>query len=258
MRVCKQAWPTVDLSSDRFAEFIAKRGVVPADDAASLERARDLYIACACIDGDKRAHSAFDREYLTRLDATIARTVGDSRVSDVKQSLREKLFLSTPERPAKLGDWSGRGDLLKWLRAVAVRLSIDLVRSDKGDVELDDELERRLVEPGGDPELERLKSAYRDEFRAAFRSALESLDARSRALLRHYYVDGLNLEALASRFRVHASTISRSLEKTRRDLMNATRAAFAEKLSMTQIELESVIRMIDSRLEISLAPLLRV
>jgi len=55
-------------------------------------------------------------------DDVLARIDGSAAFRDeVCQRLREKLFVSTPARRAKIFEYSGKGSLASWLRTVALR-----------------------------------------------------------------------------------------------------------------------------------------
>ena len=147
-------WPTVQLAPEAFVPWIASR--IPAD-APSVEaglarlRLTDLYIACACATGDRTAIGVFDATFI----ATAPRAS-----EDVKQALREKLFVAEPGRRPRIVDYAGRGDLRRWVRAVAARMEIDAQRRVR-ETPVDAALLEALVEPGPSPQLAQLKKESR-------------------------------------------------------------------------------------------------
>ena len=109
----------------------------------------------------------------------------------------------------------------------------------------------------GDVELSYLKASYRAAFKTAFQEAFMSLEARDRTLLRYQLVDGLRLEQIAAIFGFSRATAARRLQDVRDNLRRATRRALAESLDLSGIELESMMALVDSQLEVSITRLLR-
>src|SRR5205823_4239280 len=142
----------------------------------------------------------------------------------------------------KIADYAGRGDLDGWIRTIARREVLQLVEPARAPIEdsyaaLDD-----------DPEVELMKRRYGPRFKAAMSAALASLPDDTRVLLRRYYLEGLGVEQIAALDGVAISTVSRRLDKARRTLHDATRAALATELAVADAELDSILRLIDSRM----------
>ena len=109
-----------------------------ADDALAALRAADLYLACACADGDRAALVAFDRHYMREVDIALARMrMPAPRVADVKQLVRQRLFVGDGV-PGKIVEYGGRGDLRRWVRSVAVRTCLNDLRKGKHEVLTDE------------------------------------------------------------------------------------------------------------------------
>jgi len=102
-----------------------------------------------------------------------------------------------------------------------------------------------------------LKQLYRGEFRAALAAALAGLPDRSRAVLRLRFVDALELSQIGRLYRVHESTASRWISSALEDIAAATRAQLVARLAMTPDTAESVARMVQSGLDLSVARLLQ-
>lgn len=111
--------------------------------------------------------------------------------------------------------------------------------------------------PAADPALELVKQQSRDEFATAFRAAVAALAPRDRRLLRHQLLDGLDLDAIAKLFDVHRTTASRWLAAARDQLLAGTRAQLASRLAMSAGEVDSLLRLVHSRLDVSLEKVLR-
>jgi RNA polymerase sigma-70 factor (ECF subfamily) len=159
-------------------------------------------------------------------------------------------------RPEILG-FSGRGDLRGWVRVLAVRQALQRQYRARREVPVaDDELLRSAV-VSGTSELEHAKQKYHKEFKRAFESALRALPDRERTLLRQHHVDGLTIDEIGTLYRVHRSTAARLLARVRVRLLETTRLSMMSELDIAPDDLDSIIRMIRSQIEISLRGLRR-
>ena len=91
----------------------------------------------------------------------------------------------------------------------------------------------------------------------AFRDALRSLGVRERSLLLYQVVEGLSVEEIAVLYRVHRVTVSRWLGATRARLLKTTRQNLMQRLHIGDLEVESLLRLINSQMEITLDRCLR-
>lgn len=253
LAVGRAAMPTVSLSAEDFVSYLAER--LP-ENATSVEELRalrigDLFLACACARGDTLAITLFDSRHLANIGAAL-RSRDATTETELKQVLREKLFVSYDGARPKIADYSGRGDLASWVRVVAVRTALNLARGTRHEVPLDEDA--LLAErTGAGVEVERLKVLYRAEFADAFREALGTLSARDRNMLRQHYVDGLTMEQIGTAYRVHRITVLRRLEQARRTLGKETYRLLATRLRLSRTELDSIMRLIRSQLDVSLS-----
>jgi RNA polymerase sigma-70 factor (ECF subfamily) len=243
-------WPGLELDESAFAAFVAERDLDEAD--IDGDRAADLFLACACaaaIDGAADRFVAAFRGDLERATARL-QTPGVS-ADDAHQELLRRLLVGDAG-PAKIASYAGRGSLRSWVRAVAARAVIDLHRRGGGvrEVGVDEPLIDSLVATS-DPEIDYLKHHYRSEFRAAFEVAVARLDARARNHLRHVFVDQLGVDQLASLYSCHRSTAARRVAAARDALLAETRAVLIDRLEVSEDELDSIMRLIDSRFEVS-------
>jgi RNA polymerase sigma-70 factor (ECF subfamily) len=254
LQAARAAWPSIELDDAVFVAHLAARWPESATLAEWLSQAHasDLYLTCACGRGSAAALAAFDRAHLVSVADYLARSRPDaSFVEDVRQALREKLFVAPAH---KIEEYSGRGSLGGWTRALAVRTAIDLRRR-RGErlPELRDHKPAAI-----DPELGYLAEHYRGEVEAAFRHALSLLDREQRTLLRMHFVDEVTLDELARLRKVHRATIARHLAAARRAILDETRNHLRERFSLTSEELNSLVKLVRSRLNVSLAQLLVV
>lgn len=257
LRAARLAWPTVDLPASAFAAHVAAKASGKASRALEQLHTDDLYLACACARGDPYAIAAFEAHCMGAVDDALARQrVAADTVFEIKQLLRERLLVGA-ERPPRIADFGGRSTLRSWLFVMATREAFAIKRRAQREVAIEDESPLYSFVSRGESELEHFKARHRDAFKQAFDLALRSLPARDQTLLRQHVLDGLTIDQLASLYRVHRSTSARSLERARKAVLASTRARLREQLGVASTELDSILRMIRSRLEVSLSGLLR-
>jgi RNA polymerase sigma-70 factor (ECF subfamily) len=241
----RRAWPEVALEREIFVRYVEER----APGSAEGLRADELYIACACARGDERAMREFDRRYLSEIPSFLARVRPSAHlVDDVRQLVRETLFVQ-----GKIKQYSGRGSLVSWLRVVTLRVTSNLRRGDRANVEL----QEALPAPGIDPELGAIHRRYGESFQVALRDALTGLGAEERTLLRLHYLDGLNIDKIAIVFNVSRATIGRRIVAVRERIVEETHRLLRDRLGATPGELASLLRVVRSNLAMSLSVVLR-
>ena len=262
----QEAWPALRVDPELFVVELAGRlhQRPPKRGAAQwFEHVRpdDFTLALGCAEGDAAAIEAFERHFRADLDKLISRYEGPRLLGDdLLQSLREKLFVDTDVRPAKIRDYSGQGFLQNWLRGTGARTCIDLLRSaSRRDREQNQDDQRLMEIPdvGPDLELDFLKREYREQFKEAFAAATQDLSSRQRNLLRQHFVFQLTMEQMGKLYNVHPSTVSRRVTKAREALLSATRERLMESLKVNRDEFDSIMRMIRSRIDLSLTRLLQ-
>jgi len=249
----RATWPTVELPTDVFLKFLAERvGPEESDLLACLNQLRtaELYLACGCVLGDPRAVAAFERAFIPSVDSYLAGTgMSDVSRDELRQSLRERVLVAREDQPPKIALYSGRGPLGAWLRMVTVRLATDLLRQRTG--------ERRdpdVTVPieAADPELRYLKERYRPEFEAALEEACRRLSPHDGTVMRLHFVDGTPLSAIARMYNVSARTVQRWVAAAQTQIVNDVRGRLTKKLALTSSELDGLLALVASRLNISL------
>ena len=249
----RAAWPGIALDDEAFLAYVGER--VPAEEAGRALRAvhaEDLWLACACARGDERALEAVDRR-LAEVGPAVARLDGTGvTVDEVKQLLRQRLFVAEPGARPRIADYSGRGPLSAWLRVAAVRTALDLRRRDQKEAPADARDLDEVAHAADDPELDLIKSRYREEFREAFHGALSGLTSQERNVLRLHVLDGLNIDQIGAIYRVHRATVARWIARSRESLLVETRRRLREKLKLQSGEFESLMGLVQSQLDISL------
>ncbi|HEU4410222.1 MAG TPA: sigma-70 family RNA polymerase sigma factor [Polyangiaceae bacterium] len=266
IEAARAAWPDVELSDEAFVRFVASKLPVVTEVEESLRalHTADLYLACGCARGEARALARFELACGPPIERALDRLrVPTQQRVEIRQQVRQRLLAPRPNLeggaplPPRIADFSGRGSLGSWVRVVAAREAVERVRRQGREQPTeDDELARRL-EPDAGPELVHLKQLYRDEFKAAFAEAIAALPKRDRALLRQHALDGLSIDRLAALYDIHRATAARRVEAARRAVFEQTRLSLGRRLRVSAEELDSVMRLIRSRLDVTLGPLLR-
>jgi RNA polymerase sigma-70 factor, ECF subfamily len=174
----------------------------------------------------------------------------------VLQALRGQLLVGVGGALPRISEYAGHGDLRGWLRVSVVRSALKVLRRNNAGAfeDVDAVLEARSSDD--DPELSYMKSLYRDAFRAAFRAAFDELAAREKNMLRQHFADGLTIDDLGRLYNVHRATAARWLQKARESLLAGTRREFTQRAGITARECESVLRLVQSRFDVTLRSLL--
>jgi RNA polymerase sigma-70 factor (ECF subfamily) len=262
VEAAESAWPDVKLSRAAFLRFLAERFEAgERDPVAALAKvhAADLYVTCGCVEGDVRALAGFERRFLPPISSYLSRKDSLSGFTDdVKQALRTRLLLRGDRLLPRLASYNGRGPLGGWLRMVATRIAVDLRREAgaRDGHRADGELASSLRAPTPDPELDYLKLRYRKELQAAIRSTLAALDARGANVLRLHFLDGMTIGAIATVYRVSWRSVHRWLTEARTRILTETRQLLAGRLRLSSTEIDSLMDLAGSQLEVSLHRLL--
>ncbi|WP_224372373.1 sigma-70 family RNA polymerase sigma factor [Hyalangium versicolor] len=245
-------WPSLLLGTERFMRHLARHLPEGSGEALRQLHVADLYLACACAEGERLALHAFEQHILQRVPSRLG-ALPEATVDEVLQVLRERLLLGRGEAPPRIADYSGRGSLLAWVRIIAARIVGELA-SQQGRRELFIEppevLARMLSE--GDPERELLREDSRQVLAEALRKALAALPERERALLRLHHLHGLTMDRLAAMYRESRSGVARRVAQARERLMELTREELAVRLKLGGAEVESLLGLVQSRLDLSL------
>jgi len=250
----RRAWPDLPLSPEAFASHLAARA--SSGEPLQGEHAADLYLACACAARVRGAVDAFERVHMGRVGGYLARMrPSPTFVDEVRQVVREKLFVGKDGASPKIGEYTGHGALASWLRVIALRAAIDLRR--RGGDAVNDGGRAQADPASDDPELGYVKQRYRQAFNDAFRDAVRALAAEQRELLRLHFVEGRTLDQLATTFGVHRATIARKLAAARQAVAEEARRLLRTGLGASEAELASLAGMMQSQIDLSLPGLLK-
>jgi RNA polymerase sigma factor (sigma-70 family) len=159
----------------------------------------------------------------------LKRSANAPEAEELADSLFAELYgLSVEKRGSLLRYFHGRSTLKTWLRAVMAQRHVDKIRAERKFKELgeedgsDGEALRGTATPtlqvqAGDPHRER----YLRLFTGALQTALKNLDAQSAERLRMYYAEEKKLAEIGRALGEHESSVSRHLEKARKELREA-------------------------------------
>lgn len=246
-------------------------------------QAEDLFMALACANGSERGWWEFDQQHRAYLER-VARHLASSEANaqDVVDTVYVELYgtrVVDGERVSKFATYSGRGSLRGWLRTVIWHSLVDLHRTSRDEVSLDEMTENvgegraqaSFAEPSLGGEEEMLDHLTRERYRKATLSAIENsfaeLEDHEKLLLLYYHVENLKLREIARMVessasplrgwfqrksanreknpasRIHESTIMRWLEKTYSKVLKSFRAELTDKINLKDEEIELCMKL---------------
>src|SRR5271154_2297488 len=215
----------------------------------------DFALACACSEGQEAAWDFFVdhyRGYLRRCAGAMLRCGSETpQARELADSLFAELYgLADGRRGSSslFRYFHGRSSLKTWLRAVLAQRHVDGIRATRRFDSLDEEdgagrlavadgaggTERRqknsmraTTEPAVGP-LAIAPDPYREKYIALFcdalQGALQRLDAADRRRVCLYYAEGKKLAEVGRLCGEHESSVSRNLERIRRELRASVEA----------------------------------
>jgi RNA polymerase sigma-70 factor (ECF subfamily) len=205
-------------------------------------RLADLALACACSAGNSAAWDDFVAQYRPELYRAARAIAGESGARELADSLYAELFgLREKEgRRKSLFDYfHGRSKLGTWLRAILAQRHVDDFRRARKTDSLDDaddgEQSNEPVAANTAPDPEREK--YLVIMQAALTTVLTTLAPGDRLRLAYYYVEELTLAQIGKLLGEHEATVSRKLERTRREVRQQVEAALLKEKKLSEAQL---------------------
>lgn len=215
----------------------------------------ELALARAIAAGEPAALGEFETAYLSPVRSTLrAMGLDAADIADIEQTVRLKLLVAEAGVPARIVAYAGHGKLGGLVRVAAVREALSLLRRRKPTTN-EDWLEE-LSSPEDDPALARLKAQHRDAFKAAFEEAVRRLEPREHTLLRLHLVRHQSIDEIGAVYGVHRATAARWVEGAKRSLRTLTTKILGERFELRGPDLERVVALIESRIELSIDRLL--
>ena len=243
------------VSEDRFARALHQSAnhrfgdlTPPASDlAAYLEslHVEDLALACACADGHEAAWEHFVSTYRQDLRRAGCAIAGDASGAELADSLYADLYgLSerSGERRSLFSYFHGRSKLSTWLRAILSQRHVDVVRARRRTESLDeDDVAEKLADPASDPTPDPDRARYGALLSRALSAAVAALDAGHRLRLAAYYLQGLTLAQIGRVTGEHEATVSRKLDRARRDLRAHVERVLRLDFRLTEAQVEACL-----------------
>ncbi len=252
----QRAWPSATLDPAEFASYLAHR--LPPDSKWRRLHTSDLYLAAGCTAGLHTSLTAFEAAFFGDLRPVARRVYADVDLDELGQEVRARLFVREAPRPPRIASYDGRGELRSWFRVAVMRTAINRRRAQRntGVVSVEDELLEAVVPRSHSPELEPYKDEYSVAVRNALVSAIGELTVRHRLVLRYSTVDRLSLQDIGTLLGVHKSSAHRQVALARTKLVEAIRRQLESELNVSGKDLESVILLALSRVEVTLSRVL--
>ena len=237
-----------DLNREVFAAGLlrsAGRQLAYAASPSEIERylgglhIKDLALACACEQGHDGAWEYFVKTYRGYLRASagvILKCPSDSPAAcELADSLFADLYgLREGNRSERslFRYFHGRSSLKTWLRAVLAQRHVDGIRAARRFTSLSEpeESEERAIPQVPQTTVSASHSdPHRERYVALFTRSLEValglLELRDKERLRLYYAEELTLAEIGRKFGEHESSVSRNLERARRELRREVEVA---------------------------------
>jgi RNA polymerase sigma-70 factor (ECF subfamily) len=222
-------------------------------EALTQLHADDVLLALGCAQGEPQALSELDRRIAEVVPRAVSRlSSASSFPEEVRQLLAQRLLVAPAESQVRILDYRGKGPMDRWLRAAAVRVGLNLLESDKSPRQQGESALRGLPDGAPTPERDHLRRRYGPEFKAAVESALAGLSPKERNYLRLHFVEGLTLEQIGAMEGAHKSSVSRWLSRARQTVGVQVRDLLGQRLKLSAEELDSLMGLLQSELELSL------
>ncbi|MEM9193168.1 MAG: sigma-70 family RNA polymerase sigma factor [Myxococcota bacterium] len=253
------AWPGVKVEPAAFVQYLADRAPDLTDPIDALEAMHgvDLFLALACANGDPAAHRHFENAIVVGIGPAVSRIDKDPEfVREVEGEVRIKLLVANPG-PPRISSYLGRGPLRSWVQVAAIRTAYSLKR--KVRKEPSENLDKIADQPfvGDNAELAHIRAESQAVFAEAFEKAMAELDARQRNVLRLYLLDEVSAEAIGRMYQVHRATVARWIARAQATVLSSLQRTFRSELKLSESEFNSLMRLVQSQLHISIATVLQ-
>lgn len=249
----RAAFPKLAVDDEVFTRHLARAvGWIP--DAATLASlvVEDLFLACACLTNVAGAANTLITLHGNVIRHTIERTAGNSNSDEIAQGVISDLIVGSLTSDPEIGNYAVRAPLARWLDVVARRAALRWLRAERKTAGM---AELAAAEPSlgaTAPEIALFRKRYGLDFQRALHGALSKAPESDRAVLRLYLVSGVTVEKIGKMLGVSQSTASRWLARAREDLFSNLTAILKERLRISSGEIESLARLLASRLDLSI------
>jgi RNA polymerase sigma-70 factor (ECF subfamily) len=255
----RAAWPELRVDLGAFVRYAAAR--FDEGQTLSATHAEGLYLACACASGNNSAIAAFRENYGTVMTGVYRRLGFQRNADEITQRVLRTVLVDEGASGPAIARYTGRGSLANWVRVVTVREAYRTTKSERRTSQheiggVDERIMDRAVSDDANPELLHLKRDYRAKFKRSFQAAFDRLTHRERNILRYQYLDGLNLDQIATIYDAGRATVARWRAKARERLLSETRKIMRDEFLVPLEEFDNAMRLIESAMDVSLSRLL--
>ena len=215
------------------SRFATEAGATPQALSAYVDslNLEELALACACAEGQVSAWSFFLECYRPGLRAAARVIAGNDSGEDLSDSIYAELY-GLEERDGcrrSLFDYfHGRSRLSTWLRSILSQRNIDRARATKRIRPLEEVDEAvSAVRPARDP-ADPERRRFAEMAQSALALAIRRLAPPDRLRLSAYYLQRLTLAQIGRSTGEHEATVSRRLDRIRRDLRSVVERLLRE------------------------------
>lgn len=257
----RAAWPEIQVSPDELARIAGLRLSTGSSTRADRPRLdgldpAELYLAAACVRGDRLALVHFRARYFEPLVRSLARMgISAAQCDDVWQILCKRLVVGEAGEAPRIVRYVGAGRLAGLVRVAATRVALNWLEQDRRRAGGDSWIEA-VAAGGSDPELHAMKHQQHADLKQEIEAALDGLGARERMLLRMHFVERLGIDAIARLCSMHRATAARSIARAKRELTDRVRARLIARWNVAAPDLPALGALIDSQVDLSLGRLL--
>ncbi len=207
----------------------------------------DLALALACSAGNAAAWECFVTQFRPELHRAARAIAGGRNAHELADSLYADLYgLRDPHghRKSLFDYFHGRSKLATWLRAVLAQRHVDEMRRARKTEPLEPDAATEAAPPetavsaSGSAAFDTERTQYIETLQVTLTSVLGSLDPRDRLRLAYYYADSRTLAEIGRLLGEHEATVSRKLERTRRDVRVRVESALRQNKKWTEAQLQ--------------------
>jgi RNA polymerase sigma-70 factor, ECF subfamily len=248
----RAAWPHFGVTDEELVRYAAER--LPSGKLPPVAHAADLMLACACCRGTPAAIAAFCAAYGTVVARVLSRRRASFDVADdAAQSVFERLLAAPAGSLPKITEYKGSGPLRSWVSTTAATTLAMMQRA--AGRRREQQADGAIIEltEQADPELRFMKEHYKAEIADAIVAALSQLGDRERALLRLHVGEGMSVDRLGALYKVNRATAARWIAAARESLALTARDQIRERLKLRDSEYESIVALVRSQLDVSIA-----
>ncbi|MEW5741321.1 MAG: hypothetical protein AB1938_20530 [Myxococcota bacterium] len=235
------------------ARFLVERVQPRSADALASLRLGDLFLAWACLEGQRAALTEFEAEVMPQVERAARRAQGGAGVAaEIANATRARLLVADGDRRPGLTQYTGTGPLASFAMVVAMRLAVDLHRQGPPEQTLEGVL-LEACDPRWCADDALTRAAIAPVVQRALVSATAALSPRERTLLKLHVVQGVSAQALGRMYRVHRATTTRWLADARKKVLAEMTAGLRRELAVGDETLGEMMGVLLGGLELTLS-----